>query len=100
MKQLNYYFIIVLAAALLGCRSPETRDPANVPVWDQIQLGMAKQQVYAIAGKPLREGDREAEWQCAEPKGGHAAATPASRSFKVFFDEDGRVTGMWISKPQ
>jgi outer membrane protein assembly factor BamE (lipoprotein component of BamABCDE complex) len=94
MKHITHCCIVFLAAALVGCRSTKTPDPTYIPTWNQIQVGMTRQQVYAIAGKPLRETESEAEWKSPQAREGWPDATIYWRKLDVYFDANGRVTNM------
>ncbi len=87
------YLILLLATVLVGCRSSHGPDPTDMPAWDQIQTGMTRQQVYAIAGKPLRETESEAYWESPPGKEGWPSSQTFTRKLKVYFDAGGRVAG-------
>jgi outer membrane protein assembly factor BamE (lipoprotein component of BamABCDE complex) len=99
VKQINHYFILSLVTVLLGCRS-NTADPTDMPAWNQIQVGMTRQQVYAIAGKPLQETESEAYWESLPVKEGWPSAMIFVRKLKVYFDANGRVTKEWSGRQQ
>jgi|GEM_PF-5430853 len=64
MKQFTPYFIFLLAITLVGCQS--TPDPSDASAWHQLFTAaqpLTKQQVYAIAGKPVRESELAAYWE-------------------------------------
>jgi hypothetical protein len=98
MKRFILSFLIISASALLGCRTSSSSDPTDMPVWSQIQIGMTRQQVYALAGKPLRETESEAYWESPPAKEGWPSSQTFVRKLRVFFDANGRVTNEWSGR--
>jgi hypothetical protein len=92
MKPFNHYFLLLLVTALLGCRS--TPEPAGPSVWRQLFTSsqpLTRQQVYAIAGKPVRETDSAAYWESAPVKQGTKTYV---RELRVDFDANGHAVRM------
>ena len=101
MKHFKPCFIALIATALVGCvawhLSGPTAGQTNIPAWSQVQVGMTRQRVYALMGKPLRETEQVAEWKGAEVKKGWPSDYPSItywRQFEAHFDSDGRVSGL------
>ena len=92
MKQT--YSILLLATALLGCRS--TADPTDMSAWHQLSTvpvqTLTKQQVYAIAGKPLRETNSAAFWESPPVREGWFWSKTYVRELEVDFAPNGQVT--------
>jgi outer membrane protein assembly factor BamE (lipoprotein component of BamABCDE complex) len=100
MKRFDLSFVVIVASVLLGCRTSSAPDPTDMPVWNQIQVGMTRQQVYELAGKPLRETESEAYWESPPAKEGWPSSQVFVRKLKVFFDANGRVTNEWSGRTQ
>ncbi len=70
MKLTNTILIALVAAALVGCVEWHNSGPSpgqtSLPAWNQVQVGMTRQQVYALMGKPLRETEQVAAWRGPE----------------------------------
>ncbi len=101
MKSIGLTLIAMMALVLVGCIQWHSAGPTagqtTIPAWSQVQVGMTKQQVYAVMGKPRRETAEMAEWRGPEVKKGWPSDHPAtiySLQYEAYFDTDGRVKGM------
>ena len=92
MKQFNRYLLLLIATALLGCRStPQSPGPS---AWRQLFTSdqpLTRQQVYAIAGKPVRETDSAAYWESPRVK---QRTKTYVRELRVDFDGNGHAVRM------
>lgn len=100
MKPINQVLIAIIGAALVGCAEWHSAGPSpgqtSIPVWNQVQAGMTRQQVYALMGKPLRETEQLASWRGPEAKKGWPSDHPSMtywREYEAYFDLEGRVKG-------
>jgi hypothetical protein len=100
MKLINP-LIAVMATAFVGCMAWHSASPqlgqTNIPAWSQVQVGMTRQQVYALMGKPLRATEQVAEWKGAEVKKGWPSDYPSItywHEYEAHFDSGGCVEGM------
>jgi hypothetical protein len=96
MKQFSPNFVLLLAIALLGCQS--TPEPPGPSAWRQLfttAQPLTKQQVYAIAGKPVRETESAAYWESPPVKKGWLRTETYVRELKVDFDADGHAVRMY-----
>ena len=100
VKPINQTIIAVVAVALVGCVEWHSDDPSpsqtNLPGWSQVQVGMTRQQVYALLGKPLRETEELAAWRGPQVKKRFPSDYPSTttwREYEACFDAGGRVKG-------
>jgi hypothetical protein len=49
---MRYAVFVVLVAALCGCSTPNPNPAATAAAYDQVKVGMTRQQVYALLGPP------------------------------------------------
>jgi len=104
MKRFTPYFTFLLAITLLGCQS--TPKPPVPSAWRQLFTAaqpFTKQQVYAIAGKPVRETESAAYWESPPVKKGWLLAETYVRELKVNFDTNGyavRINDATVRKLQ
>jgi hypothetical protein len=85
--------IFLLVIDLLGCQS--TPEPPGPSAWRQLFTAaqpLSKQQVYAIAGKPVRETESAAYWESQPVK---KLTATYLRELKVDFDANGYAVRMY-----
>lgn len=100
MKLINQTLLAIVGAALVGCIEWHSAGPSpkqtSLPAWTQVQVGMTRQQVYTLLGKPRRETEQQATWRGPEVKKGWPSDHPSTtywREYEVYFDSEGRVKG-------
>ena len=49
---MRYVVFVVLVAALNGCSTPNPNPAATAAAYEQVKVGMTRQQVYALLGPP------------------------------------------------
>src|SRR5690349_3865425 len=49
---MRYAVLLLLAAVLSGCSTPNPHPTATGSAYDQVKVGMTRQQVYALLGPP------------------------------------------------
>ncbi len=98
MKPITLILIGTVAAMLAGCVEWHSSAPdsaqTSIPAWNQLQIGMTRQQVYDLIGKPRRETGEVAEWRGPEIKKGWPSDHPSTtywRQYEAYFDSQGHL---------
>ncbi|EEF60156.1 outer membrane protein assembly factor BamE domain-containing protein [Pedosphaera parvula] len=85
---MKYILFAVLGVSLLGCSTPNSNPKATAAAYDQLKVGMTREQVYALLGPPKSVqpmGDVE---HCQIAKWGIPHDVHGWGSWKVTFSGD------------
>jgi hypothetical protein len=85
---MKYIMLAILAVSLSGCSTPNPNPKATKTVYDQVKIGMTREQVYALLGPPKTvrpAGDVE---HCQIAKWGIPHDVHGWGSWKVTFSGD------------
>ncbi len=101
MKVMYQTLIAIVAVSTFGCAEWHSSGPSasetGIGAWSQVRVGMERQRVYELMGKPRRETADFAEWRGPEVRKSWPSDYPSRtywRQYEASFDVQGRVACM------